>query len=171
MELSRTGCGRLARVPNDPLAYFITFRTYGTWLPGDGRGTMDRNHNKRGEPPLSRDDFRRESARRKLAGVPVTLSPIARICVDASVRETCLSRGWQLHALNVRTNHVHLTVSAEVTPERVMEAAKAWATRRLREAGLATPDAPVWSRHGSTKRLWREAELEAATEYVMNGQD
>jgi hypothetical protein len=25
-----------------PLAYFISFRTYGTWLIGDSRGSIDR---------------------------------------------------------------------------------------------------------------------------------
>ena len=27
-----------------PLAYFITFRSYGTWLHGDKRGSVDRLH-------------------------------------------------------------------------------------------------------------------------------
>lgn len=31
-----------------PLAYLITFRTYGTWLHGDERGSVDKNHNKFG---------------------------------------------------------------------------------------------------------------------------
>ena len=29
-----------------PLAYFISFRTYGTWLHGDERGSIDRFHNR-----------------------------------------------------------------------------------------------------------------------------
>ncbi len=29
-----------------PLAYLITFRTYGTWLHGDERGSIDRYHNR-----------------------------------------------------------------------------------------------------------------------------
>ena len=28
-----------------PLAYLITFRSYGTWLHGDKRGSVDRFHN------------------------------------------------------------------------------------------------------------------------------
>ena len=33
-----------------PLAYLITFRTYGTWLHGDARGSVDREHNVFGTP-------------------------------------------------------------------------------------------------------------------------
>lgn len=29
---------------DDPLAYFITWTTYGTWLPGDPRGWVEYHH-------------------------------------------------------------------------------------------------------------------------------
>jgi len=157
-------------VPNEPLAHFISFRTYGSWLHGDERGSTDRRHNKRGEPFLPRDDFRREFAASKQSGAPVVLRHAARQCVDASVRTTCESREWDLHALNVRTNHVHLVVSAPLPPERVMDTLKAWATGRLRAAGLAEADTRVWSRHGSTERIWLPRDLDAACEYVINQQ-
>ena len=35
-----------------PLAYLITFRSYGTWLHGDERGSVDRFHNVYGTPRL-----------------------------------------------------------------------------------------------------------------------
>jgi hypothetical protein len=35
-----------------PLAYFIMFRSYGTWLHGDSRGSVDRLHNTYGTPRL-----------------------------------------------------------------------------------------------------------------------
>ena len=36
-----------------PLAYLISFRTYGTWLHGDKRGSMDRKHNVYGTSKIS----------------------------------------------------------------------------------------------------------------------
>jgi hypothetical protein len=33
-----------------PLAYLITFNTYGSWLHGDRRGSVDRFHNRYGTP-------------------------------------------------------------------------------------------------------------------------
>jgi hypothetical protein len=35
-----------------PLAYLISFRSYGTWLHGDKRGAINRFHNNYGEPYL-----------------------------------------------------------------------------------------------------------------------
>ena len=34
----------------EPAGHFLTFRTYGTWLHGDARGSVDRFHNVPGEP-------------------------------------------------------------------------------------------------------------------------
>jgi hypothetical protein len=38
-----------------PLAYHITFGTYGTRLHGDERGTVERAHNVYGEPIVGMD--------------------------------------------------------------------------------------------------------------------
>ncbi len=37
-----------------PLAYFITFHCYGTWLQGDAPGSVDRSHNQPGALPSFR---------------------------------------------------------------------------------------------------------------------
>jgi hypothetical protein len=36
-----------------PLAYLISFRTYGTWLHGDNRGSTSRKQNKYGTPRIA----------------------------------------------------------------------------------------------------------------------
>ena len=76
-----------------------------------------------------------------------------------------------LHAVNVRTNHVHGVVCAECPPERVLTAWKSWSTRRLREAAVMFKKQRVWSRHGSTRYLWTERSLEQACLYVETAQD
>ncbi|MFA6046061.1 MAG: transposase [Phycisphaerales bacterium] len=84
----------------------------------------------------------------------------------------CEFRGWRLLACNVRTNHVHVVVGkcGTVTPEAVMGQFKAWATRRLREAGFVAGDAKVWTEHGSTLWINDEDSLGRAIEYVVNEQ-
>ena len=52
-----------------------------------------------------------------------------------------------------------------------MTASKAWATRRLREAGLVPDDGKVWSRHGSTRYLWYPSDLEDACTYTLEAQE
>ena len=46
---------------NDPLAFLITFSTYGAWLHGKEVGSVDRDHNEP-ETPFVPADPRRESA-------------------------------------------------------------------------------------------------------------
>ena len=123
------------------------------------------------DTPLIEPNPRREAweASQRL-GPPVTLGAAERRVVEAAICQTAEIREWHIHALNVRTNHVHIVVSAEVKPEQVMGSLKAWCTKRLREAGLVASDAQVWSRHGSTPHLWREEQVVAACEYVVDGQ-
>jgi REP element-mobilizing transposase RayT len=150
-----------------PLAYLITFRTYGTWLHGDERRSVDRRHNawhSRDIGPQPSLEHRRRSL---LKCEPVILSPAAREVVDRTIRDVCTHRGWPIRAVNVRTNHVHIVVAGAVTPEKIMGDLKKWATRRLRETGHTPPDAPVWSEHGSTRYIWDDAGYHEACAYVV----
>jgi REP element-mobilizing transposase RayT len=153
-----------------PLAYFITFHTYGTWLHGDERGSIDREHNVPGTPCAAFNETRRRQARARLRYAPLTLDTAARVVVENAIASVGQHRGWTIHALAVVSNHVHVVVSAPVVPEQVMYAFKSWATRRLVEAGALPSGAPAWVRHGSTRYLWKGHQLQAACEYVDFGQ-
>jgi REP element-mobilizing transposase RayT len=153
-----------------PLAYFISFRCYGTWLHGDERGSVDRSHNIYGTPMLRPDEKRRQEMRSTMKRDPVELTAILRSAVEEGVRETCDKRGWALRAINVRTNHVHCVVTAEGKPELVMNAFKANATRMMVKSGAWQPGIKPWSRHGSTRYLWTETSVDRAIDYVINGQ-
>ncbi|MBA4182110.1 MAG: hypothetical protein C0506_16110 [Anaerolinea sp.] len=154
-----------------PLAYFITFRTYGTWLPGDRRGTADRGYNAYGEPRAPRDDFLRDYAQRQMSQPPFTLSDPMRLSVAATLARICEERDWPLLALNVRTNHVHAVVAATQTPGFVMNRLKSSSTMALRGQQLAAPEARVWARHGSTRHLWTEEQVALACDYTTSRQD
>src|SRR5438067_736334 len=89
-----------------PLAWFITWTTYGTWLHGDARGSFrDRTY-------LLPDRNLEEANRSEMTGDLVFLTDRQRTLIDAALVSECLAQGWQLHARNVRTNHVHVVVSA-----------------------------------------------------------
>ena len=152
-------------------AYLITFRTYGTWLHGDERSSVDRRYqNRYGTPKIavSEDKLQRRSG--LLKHEPILLGPVERLIVENAIREVCRVRGYVLIAINVRTNHVHVVVSCEGMPERVMDSFKAYATRALRAAGVVAGEQSVWSRHGSTRYLWAEEHVAAAVDYVDNAQ-
>ncbi|MGE3074532.1 MAG: transposase [Dehalococcoidia bacterium] len=93
-----------------------------------------------------------------------------REAVSAEVRSVCAFHGWQSLAVNVRTNHVHVVVAADAAPDRVLVALKARTTRLLRESGAIGAKVQPWSRGGSKRILWREGDVEAAVDYVLNRQ-
>ncbi|MBX3402655.1 MAG: transposase [Phycisphaeraceae bacterium] len=154
----------------DPLAYFITFRTYGSWLHGDSRGSVDRRHNQFDSPMIPQSKALAASDGDQLAHLAVVLTPPQREIVTAAIIGVCEHKKWRLLAVNVRTNHVHTVVSAVQRPEFVMNAFKAWATRRLLEAAEFEKGTRVWSRHGSTVYLFKEDKVTEKCQYVIEGQ-
>jgi REP element-mobilizing transposase RayT len=155
----------------EPLGYLITFRTYGTWLHGEDRGSVDRrNYNRYGQPDMPPNKWVLADEQAKLRNAPVILDHAQREVVESAIREVCEQRRYQLHAVNARSNHVHSVVTASRKPEHVMNSFKSFATRKLRAAGLLGSDIKPWGRHGSTPYLWTEEDLERAIDYVLNGQ-
>ena len=154
-----------------PLAYLITFRSYGTWLHGDARGSVDRFHNQYGEPVFPPNAARLGQTEVRLKRVPVVLTAAQRQSVERAIRETSDIRNWLLRALNVRTNHVHAVISTEARPDLVLNALKANATRQLRQDGCWEDSRSPWSDGGSRRYVWTEEGLQRAIDYVINGQD
>jgi len=137
---------------NDPLAYHITWSTYGTWLHGDERGWI-----KSGEPGIREGDGDlRKAMRAAMTDEPARLDDDQRKLVEDTIRQVISFRGWELHAINVRT------------PETVMEQLKAWCSRRLSER--LGRKRKWWTEHGSTKWINDANYLANAVQYVQDGQ-
>jgi REP element-mobilizing transposase RayT len=154
-----------------PLAYFISFRTYGTWLHGDKRGSIDRFHNQYRSPYILPNEEWQDHNQQRLKAKPLILKSTHRKSVESAIRETCDIRNWSLQAINVRTNHIHTVVSAShKKPAHVLGAFKANATRQLRQAGLWCNPFSPWADKGSKRRLWNEQSVARAIDYVLNGQ-
>lgn len=89
----------------------------------------------------------------------------------AAIREVCKHRGWKLHAINVRTNHVHTVVSfGDARPDKVMGDFKAYATRRMRQDGTCGADQKIWTAKGSKRPVFDEDGLWRVVDYVENEQ-
>jgi len=153
-----------------PLAYFISFRAYGTWLHGDKRGSIDRFHNQYRKPYAKSNDKWLRYNEQRLQSAPLILKARHRRSVETAIRETCRIRNWLLQAINVRTNHVHSVVSANRRAGLVLNAFKANGTRQLREDGLWPYSYSPWADKGSKRRLWNEQSVARAIDYVLNGQ-
>jgi len=153
-----------------PLAYLISFRSYGTWLHGDNRGSIDRFHNRYGDPYLPQSEMWERHNRKQRKRAPFILGARERQSVKKAIHETCTIRKWDLQALNVRTNHIHTVVTANCDPERVLNAFKANATRQLREDRLWSHPFSAWADKGSKVWLWNERSVANAINYVLYGQ-
>jgi REP element-mobilizing transposase RayT len=153
-----------------PLAYLITFRTYGTWMHGEERGSVDRKHNVYDTARLPPNRPRKLTESRQLKHPAILLTKTQRRAVTLAIQEVCRFRLYDLLTVNVRTNHVHAVISAACIPEPILDALKAYATRKLRLEGLVSATTKPWVRHGSTRYLWKEDQVAKAVAYVMYDQ-
>ncbi|MGI9054988.1 MAG: transposase [Pyrinomonadaceae bacterium] len=156
---------------NYPIAYLITIRSYGTWLHGDEKGSVDRHgFNDYGTPRMFESEKLKNLMKSQMKQKPTVFDKNERICVLKAVKEVCAFRGYELLAVNIRTNHLHAVVSANANPDKITNEFKAYATRRLREAKLIEPDKTVWARGKSRRYLWKSKHVEIAVKYVLFGQ-
>ena len=117
------------------------------------------------------NEKRYEHNRAMLKGEPVRLDAKRRSSVESAIRETCSIRTWILHAVSVRTNHVHIVVSIGLKkPDTALNAFKANATRQMRQDGTWKPQYSPWVDKGSKRNLWNERSVAEAIDYVVNGQ-
>ena len=112
-----------------------------------------------------------EWCRERMKGDAVILNPKQRAKVEAVCREHADKRGWKLHAVNVRSNHVHIAVTSDKPPKITRDQFKANGTRVLREQPDAITDEKVWTRGGDIEIIDGEYDLECVIEYISVEQD
>jgi REP element-mobilizing transposase RayT len=155
-------------------AYHLTWTTYGTWLPGDRRGWIESSVVGIQSPDPKRED----AASAIMVETAVTLSNRQRKIVERTIREHCDIRKWRLNAVNARSNHVHVVVTADRAPDEVMNQLKAWCSRRLSDDARLTVPVAIkagrrrWFSEGGNKEIIEDEKyLQNAIRYVIEGQD
>ena len=151
---------------DERITYFITWTTYGTWLPGDARGWRKANQGPRPPQPLLK-----EWCRAHMGENPVLLNEAQRLRVEAVCRKHAEIRGWELHAVSARSNHVHVVVTADKPLKIVRDQFKANATRVLREEPDPITNETVWTQGGDCEIVDGEDNLHGVVEYVTEAQD
>jgi REP element-mobilizing transposase RayT len=161
---------REAQSMQTPLAYFITFTCYGTWMHGDERGSVDSDHNVPGTPVLAPDADRSARERAQLNQSPYHLDAPRRQITLQALCAIARRKQWALHAVHVRSTHIHIILTANGPPERVMNDLKTAASRCLNKAYPAEHGRTRWTRHGSTRYLWTEEAVAQKVRYVLDEQ-
>jgi hypothetical protein len=158
--------------PSDPIAFFITWTCYGTWLPGDERGWTRWHHGDQ----LPRPRLANWCAE-QMKSDAVVLTPPQREIVETVVTEHCSIRNWILHRVNCRTNHCHVVVTApDYDGEIVREQFKSWAKRKLKAyqkdvLRLRNIREKWFTRKGSVRYLFDDDSLASAILYSGEVQD
>ena len=149
-----------------PLAYFITWTIYGTFLHGDRRWWRQNGQQKLPRPRL--EYWQRDRLKHEV----ILLSDRHRQIVKAKVVEHCQIRKWKLWIANPRSNHVHVVVASPGhLGTTVRDQLKANGTGALRKHDPKFRDRPVWTTKGDIELIWTEDELERVVEYAGEAQD
>lgn len=156
-----------------PLAYFVTWTVYGTFLQGDARWWRKKQ---KGEQH-TRNPMLEQWHRDRLKHEVVLLNVHQREIVESEILRHCSHRDWKLWTANPRTNHVHVVVTAKgVSGRMVRDQLKANCTRGIREQYKLFVDRPIWTVGGdwqciNSEEENSEEELEQVILYANEGRD
>ena len=152
---------------NEPLAYFITWTVYGSFLPGDARWWR---HKKQGTSAPTAG-LRQWSKNRLLHPIKL-LTPDDRGACESAIDEICVFRGWKLWARSARSNHVHVLVTAtDRKPNLIRDQIKGKCTLEIRKTNTDFVDRPVWTTRGDIEFIDTEDEINECQIYIHEAQD
>ena len=154
-------------ITEEPIGYLITWTVYGTFLQGDARWWRKASvGSSQPQPKLER--WHRDRLKHDI----ILLTPQQRSIVQNRIVEHCDHRQWKLWAVNARTNHVHVVVTASGYEGKIVrDQLKANATGALRRHDGTFTDRPVWTTKGDVEFLETNDELDQAVAYVNEAQD
>ena len=107
--------------------WLLTWTTYGTWLPGDDRGSITAirvntsghrvHYNLPGTPSVGGLPELRDAAAGLMKGPPIFLvNEQAKVLLD-QFHETANVRSFCLDAVAIMANHIHIVVTVDGDPE------------------------------------------------------
>ncbi|HEX8912233.1 MAG TPA: hypothetical protein VF796_07725 [Humisphaera sp.] len=151
-----------------PLAFHITFGTYGTRLHGDERGTIDRKANRPGDPIVGSDAswWSQERGRMKFPPVVLTLEQMRH--AEQSVPYVCTRGEWTLRTCAAGPDHVHVLLTAmclHPEPERIRMWLKRWLGQAMSKRWSLPEGATWWAEGGCIRYVWSEEYYEAVHKY------
>ena len=161
--------------------WFFTWRTYGTWLPGEtgfvgnyvtqnGQRVSDNRYGELAGPAMpALADFASEV----MTQPPVYLVKTQAERLFDQLQETARYRGRIIDAVAIMTDHIHLVFGTPGDPDQdeMLEDWKVYASRALNRHAGWTPPTPRpiwWARGGSTRVLQATINRTSAIRYVRD---
>jgi REP element-mobilizing transposase RayT len=166
------------------LTWLLTNTTYGTWLPGDARGSVTSVRDRRPGDPATGTRVEHDrpgeawepslpgllrSARALMKGQPIYLSVAQAETALGQFLETAAHRGWEMLAVAIMANHCHVVIQAddEWRADRILADLKAYGTRALNRTYGRPAAGTWWTGKGSTRMLRDGRAIESGVNYVL----
>jgi REP element-mobilizing transposase RayT len=164
--------------------WLLTNTTYGTWLPGDPRGSVTSvrdlrpsdptpdariEHDLPGEPWEEELPGLHRAAMSQMKAPPIYLDLEQAEALLDQFQETATHRNWTLLAVAVMANHFHIVVEVPGDPDpgKVLADFKAYGSRKLNRAYGKPPSETWWTEKGSKRKLKDEQAVADAVNYVL----
>ena len=138
------------------LATMITMTTYGTWLPGDVRGYVEKGVVLPGNPELL------ACATKAMRAEPVFLSVAEQSNVWDGLQQAATEFGYVLHAVSIERWHAHLLLSHHHDTVSVV-------TGRLKaRMRQAVGRGGIWGRGYDKRYCFTEEAIHARVAYIRS---
>ncbi len=151
-----------------PLAYHITFGTYGSRLHGGTGDTVDKSRNQPGDPVVGRNADWERLELSQMRFDPVFLDDAQRLFVEAAMPGVAERGGWRLHTFAARPDHVHVLLSSPNDGKTIRRLLKRWLGEAMAERWALPGDgATWWASGGSVRWVWDQAYFDTARGYIL----
>jgi REP element-mobilizing transposase RayT len=161
--------------------WFLTWHTYGTWLPGNEKGFVSSLRNADGDSEIhnipgttidSDSPHLLEWSRQQLKSKPLVLKPLQANSLAEQLLETTAIRGWTMFAFAIVTNHVHVVVGVpgDPKPESLSGDFKRNGSRTLNRLYTRPAGGTWWTESGSHRKLAHELAILGAIRYTIQQQ-
>ena len=150
-----------------PLAYHITFGTYGTRLHGDERGTVDRRHNTPGNPVLGSTESWQNKEQQLLKNLQIVLTHEQCTFTETSLPDICRRGDWTYHIAAAQEDHVHVLLESNREGKAVRRWLKSWLSEALSHRWPLGERQRWWAVGGSVKYVWDADYFDRVFDYIQ----
>jgi len=153
-------------VSDFPLAYHLTFGTYGTRLHGDERCTIHRSMNRPGDPVIGKAEEWEQMERSLLKFPAVILTLEQRLLIEKSIPDICRRGGWVFVNAAAAPDHIHVELKGSAHGKSIRRWLKTWLGQELNKQWPRAAGSTWWAECGSVKWIWTDDYLENVYLYI-----
>ncbi len=161
--------------------WFLTWTTYGTFLPGDIRGATGLlhdesgtviEHNQPGQDHIPHSVALAKWSKLQMKGDAIRLNLEQARVLLTQFHCTASFRRWRLLGVAIMDNHIHVGVNvhSDPDPETILRDFKSYGSRALNLQWGKPESDSRWTESGSKRKLDSDNSVIASIRYIINQQ-